>query len=264
MMKRLRKTILGISAAVLCTALLPTSVCAHSGRMDVNVGSLSTGISTILDLLPTSIPPSPSVKLETYPIQMNVGDSSVLEYTIEHASDSRSTVTSSAPSVVRVNGDGTLTAVSEGTATITVSGSGAEASFDVTVRTVPVSSISISQLPERLQLGQTAQASATVLPQNATDPTVEWKSSDPAIAQVSQEGTVTTVRPGEVTITYRAVSGVEAQVSLTVYEVLPEEIRTDVDQLRLLIGTSQAVTIEILPEYANNKNYTVTMEDCLC
>lgn len=261
MMKRLRKTILGISAAVLCAALLPTSAWAHSRRPAANVGSLSTGIRTILDLLPTSIPPSPSVKLETYPIQMNIGDTSVLEYTIEHASDSRSTVTSSDSSVVRVNGDGTLTAVSEGTATITVSGSGAEASFDVTVRAVPVSSITISQLPERLQLGQTAQASATVLPQNATDPTVEWKSSDPAIAQVSQEGTVTTVRPGEVTITCRAASGVEAKVSLTVYEVLPEEIRTDVDQLRLLIGTSQAVTIEILPEYANNKNYTVTMED---
>ena len=131
----------------------------------------------------------------------------------------------------------------------------------MTVRAVPVSSITISQLPERLQLGQTAQAEATVSPQNATDPTVEWKSSDPATAQISQEGTVTAVRPGEVTITCRAASGVEAKVSLTVYEVLPEEIRTDVDQLRLLIGTSQAVTIEILPEYANNKNYTVTMED---
>ena len=76
---------------------------------------------------------------------------------------------------------------------------------------------------------------------------MEWKSSDPATAQISQEGTVTAVRPGEVTITCRAASGVEAKVSLTVYEVLPEEIRTDVDQLRLLIGTSQAVTIEILP-----------------
>lgn len=260
MMRKLRKMILGISAAVLCAALLPTSAWAHSARPAANVGSLSTGIRTILDLLPTSIPPSPSVKLETYPIQMNVGDTAVLEYTIEHASDSRSTVTSSDSSVVRINGDGTLTAVSEGTATITVSGSGAEASFDVTVRAVPVSSI-ISQLPERLQLGQTAQAAATVSPQNATDPTVEWKSSDPAIAQISQEGTVTAVRPGEVTITCRAASGVEAKVSLTVYEVLPEEIRTDVDQLRLLIGTSQAVTIEILPEYANNKNYTVTMED---
>ena len=67
---------------------------------------------------------------------MNVGDSSGLEYSIENATDSRSTVSSSNEAVLRVNEDGTLSAVAAGTATITVSGSGVEQSFEVTVRTV--------------------------------------------------------------------------------------------------------------------------------
>ena len=106
----------------------------------------------------TYTPPSPKVNLETYPTQMNVGDSSGLKYSIENATDSRSTVSSSNEAVLRVNEDGTLSAVAAGTATITVSGSGVEQSFEVTVQTVPVSSVSVLNLPEELQLGLTSQA----------------------------------------------------------------------------------------------------------
>lgn len=209
----------------------------------------------------TYTPPSPKVNLETYPTQMNVGDSSGLKYSIENATDSRSTVSSSNEAVLRVNEDGTLSAVAAGTATITVSGSGVEQSFEVTVQTVSVSSVSVLNLPEELQLGLTSQATAEVLPENATDRTVEWKSSDPTIAEINSDGTVMAVSPGTMTIICRASNGVEAQVSLKVYEVFPDEIKTDTERIRLNVGETQTVNIEILPEHANNKKYTVKIED---
>ena len=55
--------------------------------------------------------------------------------------------------LVRVNEDKTLTATGEGIATITVSGSGASATFDVTVKTVPVTSVSINNMPDKIADG---------------------------------------------------------------------------------------------------------------
>lgn len=286
--RKLLRRVLGLFAIVLCVVLLPSAAYAHSGRTDANGGHHDyknksglgsyhyhcggnpphlheNGVCPYGDggtpQQSTYTPPSPKVNLETYPTQMNVGDSSGLEYSIENATDSRSTVSSSNEAVLRVNEDGTLSAVAAGTATITVSGSGVEQSFEVTVRTVPVGSVSVLNLPEELQLGLTSQATAEVLPENATDRTVEWKSSDPTIAEINSDGTVTAVSPGTVTIICRASNGVEAQVPLKVYEVFPDEIKTDTERIRLNVGETQTVNIEILPEHANNKKYTVKIED---
>ena len=195
------KRILKFFMIFLCVILFPSVAYAHSGRTDANGGHHDyknksglgsyhyhcgghpahlhpngvcpySGGGTMSEPEPTDASPSPSVNLKSYPTQLNVGDSSGLEYSIENSSDNQSAVTSSNENIVRVNEDGTLTAVAEGIATITVSGSGAEKSFEVAVRIVPVDSVTISNLPEKLQLGSMVQPVVSVLPENATDRTI--------------------------------------------------------------------------------------------
>ena len=125
---------------------------------------------------------------------------------------------SSDENVVRVNEDRTLTAVGEGTAVITISGSGASETFKVTVKSVPVHSVSIHNLPERMQLDTTASAAAVILPDNATNKSIEWSSSDENIVEVDQAGKVTAKRTGTATITCRTQNGIEAQVPLEIFE----------------------------------------------
>ena len=48
---------------------------------------------------------------------------------------------------------------------------------------------------------------------------------------------------------------------MTVYEVFPDEIKTDMNEIRLEIGQTQAVNVEILPENANNKKYMAFIEN---
>lgn len=192
---------------------------------------------------------------------MNVGDTQGVEYTIENANSSQSTVVSSNENVVRVNEDKTLTATGEGIATITVSGSGASATFDVTVKTVPVTSVSINNMPDKLQMDTTAVVTAGVLPDNATDKSVEWGSSDESIAEIDQEGKITAKKSGNVTIHCKAKNGVEAQIPLEIFEVFPEEIKTNVESIRLEGGKQQALEVEILPDNTNNKEYQVGVED---
>ncbi len=53
-------------------------------------------------------------------------------------------------------------------------------------------------------------------PVDVTDPTLTWSSSNPSVAQVDQNGKVTTVADGTATITVMAVGGVSATCSVTV------------------------------------------------
>ena len=72
---------------------------------------------------------------------------------------------------------------------------------------ISVISVSINQLSLPLVLGSTSQLTAGILPANATNKTVTWNSSDPAIATVSLSGLVTAIAPGITIITVTTSDG---------------------------------------------------------
>ena len=67
-------------------------------------------------------------------------------------------------------------------------------------KVIPVESVTISQVEgiTELAVGETLQLVATVLPENATDKTVTWSSSDESVATVDQNGVVTAVSKGRI------------------------------------------------------------------
>ena len=103
------------------------------------------------------------------------------------------------------SGTRTVTGVAVGTTTITVTVDGQTASCTVTVtpRTISVDSITLNKTELSLVKGATETLTATVLPENATDKTVTWTSSDEAVATV-ENGVVTAVAAGNATITATA------------------------------------------------------------
>ena len=86
------------------------------------------------------------------------------------------------------------------------------------VQTVAVSSIALNQTELFVNVEETAQLSATVLPENATNKKVVWESSNKAIATVDETGKVTAVAVGTCTITCSATdgSGVKAECQVDV------------------------------------------------
>lgn len=84
---------------------------------------------------------------------------------------------------------------------------------------VAVTSVSVepTSLPE-MEIDATANLTATVFPENATDKTITWASSNEQIATVDQNGTVTAVAAGSATITATASNGVNGSCTVTVKE----------------------------------------------
>ncbi len=83
---------------------------------------------------------------------------------------------------------------------------------------IPVSEILLNKANIELTTGETAELSATVLPENAHDKTITWKSSDTTIATV-ENGKVTALKKGSSVITATS-GGKEASCEITVKPVL--------------------------------------------
>jgi uncharacterized protein (TIGR02145 family) len=126
------------------------------------------------------------------------------------------TWTSSDNSIATVADDGVVSAVAAGAATITATAGEQTATCAVTVTPVAVTGISLDKTTLPLTIGETYTLTATVSPDNATDKTVTWTSSDNSVANVAG-GVVTAVADGVATITATA-GGQTATCTVTVLD----------------------------------------------
>lgn len=157
--------------------------------------------------------------------------------TPEDATDVALAYTSSDENVATVDETGLVTAVGNGEADITITltqtfpaSTGETATAEtssqpvtmtaathVTVTTA-VESISFDKTEGVLTVGNTHQIKATVSPENASDQTLTWTSSDESIATVDSSGNVAAKAAGSATIT-ASVGDVSETYSLTVQNI---------------------------------------------
>ena len=186
---------------------------------------------------------------------MDKGKTKTLTATVlpEDATDPKITWSSSNEKVATVK-DGTVTAVGDGEATITAKAGEKEATCKVTVNT-PVTSIALDKTELPIIKGNSATLKATVLPEDATDPTVTWSSSDEKVATV-KDGVVTAVGDGEATITAKA-GEKEAKSKITVTTpVTSITLDTTKTELTIVKGTKLILTATVLPEDATDPKIT--------
>ena len=119
--------------------------------------------------------------------------------------------------VVTVDNIGKITAKNVGDATIKVTVGNVSATCKVKV-IQPVTSISLNKTSLVLDALETYQLIATVYPNNAFNKEIEWSSSNPEIASVSNEGMVTAHKKGNAIITVKTKDGseIEKKVNITV------------------------------------------------
>lgn len=128
---------------------------------------------------------------------------------------------------------------------------------------VPVASVSITGAPASLDYTKTAQLSATVLPANADNKTVTWKTSDATLATVSATGLVTALsKAGTVKVTATA-GGKSSEVSIQVKApvVAVTGVTMSPKTITIEAGKTGKLTGTVAPANATNKSVTYTSAD---
>ena len=92
---------------------------------------------------------------------------------------------------------------------------------------VHVTGVALNESSLQIEMGSTAQLTATVTPESASNKSVVWTSSDGSIATVSEDGVVTAVSAGNAVITVMTVDGgytADCTVTVKYTAQLPEAI----------------------------------------
>lgn len=172
--------------------------------------------------------PLTGISIDPTSLTLTEGETGEITVTFTPANASYKTLswTSSDPSVATVS-EGTVTAIKSGKTTITVTSEdgGFTAKCEVLVKVwqaVDITGITLSPDPLEVRLAETEPAAITaeITPANATNKTLLWTSSDPSVATVSPDGTVTAVHIGDCKITAMADDGSGVEASCWVF-VLP-------------------------------------------
>ena len=164
----------------------------------------------------TVIIPIEKISLDKSEAALKKGETVKLTVTItpeDTTEDKTVTWTSSDEAVATVN-DGTVTAVGSGTATITaaVKDSDITAECIVTVDT-KVQNVSLDNETATLNIGDSFQLTAEIIPEDATNKKVYWSSSNSETATVDDHGQVRAIAPGVADIKVVSEDNPEAYVT---------------------------------------------------
>jgi hypothetical protein len=149
-----------------------------------------------------------------------------------------------------------------------LTGCPAEADDGNSVTTVPVTGVTLNQKSITLTVGGTANLTATVTPDNATNKAVSWKSDDTAKATVSNNGVVTAVAEGETTITVTTADGNKkdtCSITITATTASLDSITAEYAGVEAIFPDTTLHTLKdgltVKAHYSDNTETTLEMED---
>lgn len=196
-------------------------------------------------------------------IHVGVGKMATVKatYSPSYATDTKLIWSTSDKSIATVSSSGVVTGVKEGVAKITCKNSDGSASAVCTVNVViPATGISISAASHQMWKGDGVQLYASVTPDEATDKSVTWSSTDKNVATVNAEGYVTAVAGGSCTIKATNTSGQTASCKITVFE---NATGIEIDEIVkvMYVGQVDKITANVLPVTATVRNVTWETSD---
>ncbi|MBM6777602.1 Ig-like domain-containing protein [Collinsella tanakaei] len=150
------------------------------------------------------------VTLDKTSLSLDKGESYTLKATVTPADAENKKVTwrSSDTKVATVDANGKVTAVAPGSATIIVTTEDGNKTATCAVSVAgAVSGVTLNKTELALKVDESVVLKATVLPENALNKKVTWKSSDTKVATVDANGKVAAVAPGTATITVTTEDG---------------------------------------------------------
>jgi uncharacterized protein YjdB len=205
------------------------------------------------------------VSLNKSTLTLNAGGSETLTVTVSPSTAVNKSVywISDTPNKVSVSQSGVVTGLSAGSATITVTSVDGGKTATCTVTVSPssgITKVTLNKQSTSLLVGGTETLYAEVTPEEASNKTVTWSSSAPAIASVNSSGVVTAVAAGSATITVTSAADqsktATCAVTVSATAVDVTSVAVNKSTLTLNVGGSETLTATISPTSATNQNVT--------
>lgn len=237
--------------------------------MKNSIGLLLIAFTSFLLSCSKEDQPSPEihitgVELSVTDLSLRIGESETVNAIVipTNTTDDKKVAWSTSAANVATVDNGKVTAVGLGESNITATAGGKTAICKVKVIPIDVSGISLNFTEKEIKIDETFQLTAIVEPDNATDKSVVWSSSNENIATVSNTGTVTGISVGKAMITVQSASGNTS--ASCIVEVLPVSV-TGIsfkdNEISVVEGRTHQTEYTISPDNATNKNVTFKSHD---
>ena len=232
-----------------------TAIKVGSATITAKAGDKSATCS--ISVVPTLVT---SVTLDQTNASLRVGETVTLTATVkpDDATDNSVTWSTSDASVATVD-NGVVTAKKVGSATITAKVSDKSATCSISVVPTPVTSVTLNKANASLKVGETISLTATVKPDDATDKTVTWETSEASVATIT-DGVVTAIKLGSATITAKA-GDKSAVCAITVIPTPVTSVTLNQPSASLKVGETVTLTATVKPDDATDKTVTWTTSD---
>ncbi len=203
-----------------------------------------------------------SISLNSTDKNLKFGESFMLVPTVRpfNATDAKVTFTVDTPTVCEILPSGNnckVTAVGAGQAVVTAACAGFTATCQFTVSqsglTIDAETIKIYGDVANIVVGTTRAFTATITPENVSDPTMEWFSSNPQIATVDENGVLTAHKTGTTVLSVSTANGRvhdEVHLSIVAKAVNPNEDRVtqvDLNIYSVTLRVGETFQLEAIP-----------------
>ena len=203
-------------------------VTAVAGTRNVTVGTATITATTedgnhtatciVTVYAPTISVTGVSLNSSTLTLAIGASETLIATITPDNATNQNVVWTSDNHGVATVDNNGRVTAHSAGTAVITTTtadgGITATCTVIVNAPTIPVTGVSLNNTTLGLVIGASETLIATIAPVYATNQNVTWRTNNPAVATVDNNGIVTARSVGMATITVTTADGGKTANSL--------------------------------------------------
>ncbi|MBM1107999.1 Ig-like domain-containing protein [Aurantibacter crassamenti] len=173
-------------------------------------GSYSANAQITITAKPIAVT---GITLDPTTISIQVDETVIIEAIVApaNASDATVTWTSSDTNIATVNTSGLVSGITSGDVSITTTTTdgnfSASAQITITAKPIAVTGITLDPTTTSIQVDETTIIEAIVAPENASDASVTWTSSDTNIATVNASGVVRGINAGDATITATTTDG---------------------------------------------------------
>ena len=232
-----------------------TAVELGKATITASCGSVSASCEvTVISISVERISVEPTV------VSIKAGETVVLNATVlpDNATDKTVKWISMNESIATVNDEGEVTGVSVGNVRVYAECGQLSAGCAVRVLPTPVEKIVLSQTSVELKVGESVELTATVLPENATNKTIEWRSSSSSNVYVDSNGKITAVAAGGAggAIITAKCDDVSASCVVIVVANPVESISLNQTDAHLKVGESVMLTATVSPENASDTTVT--------